>query len=66
MKSLTGSYQHCLMFAYFFVSVKCRKSQDRERDLKLLLDMYKTVSKDTREKAQVFNVSLSVCIETLI
>jgi len=31
----------------------CRKSQDRERDLKLLLDMYKSVSKDTREKAQV-------------
>ena len=31
-----------------------RKSQDRERDLKLLLDMYKTVPKDTREKAQVW------------
>jgi len=53
------------MFAWL-VSVSCRKSQDRERDLKLLLDMYKTVSKDTREKAQVFNVSLSVCIETLM
>ena len=30
-----------------------RKSQDRERDLKLLLEMYKTAPKDTREKAQV-------------
>jgi len=36
-----------------FVFTSCRKSQDRERDLKLLLDMYKTVPKETREKAQV-------------
>jgi len=35
------------------VFISCRKSQDRERDLKLLLDMYKTVPKETREKAQV-------------
>jgi len=42
-----------LTFIYLFVFISYRKSQDRERDLKLLLDMYKTVPKDTREKAQV-------------
>ena len=31
----------------------CRKSQDRDRDMKLLLDMHKCVPKEARDKAQV-------------
>ena len=30
-----------------------RRSQDRERDLKLLLDTYKCLPKESRDKAQV-------------
>jgi len=54
------------IYLFFSVFMSCRKSQDRERDLKLLLDMYKSVSKDTREKAQVCVLKcFIVCIETL-
>ena len=35
------------------LTVSYRKSQDRERELKLLLDMYKSAPKDNRDKAQV-------------
>ena len=30
-----------------------RKSQDNQKELKLLLDMYKSVSKEQRDKVQV-------------
>ena len=60
---LTGNTTECLLCE--FLSVWYRKSQDRERDLKLLLDMYKTVPKDTREKAQV-SVILCVCCQMAV
>jgi len=44
------------------MSISYRKSQDRERDLKLLLDMYKTVPKDTREKAQVCGLACALFV----
>ncbi len=31
----------------------CRKSQDSQKELKLLLDMYKSVPKEARDKVQV-------------
>lgn len=35
------------------LKIELKKAQDKERDLKLLLDMYKCSSKDLREKAQI-------------
>ena len=31
----------------------CRKLLDKEREMKLLLDMYKSAPKESRDKAQV-------------
>ncbi|KAI0217730.1 hypothetical protein LSAT2_030518 [Lamellibrachia satsuma] len=40
------------------LKVELKRSQDRERDLKLLLDTYKCLPKESRDKAQIQNISL--------
>ena len=47
--SLIELYVICLVGVFCFA----RKSQDREKELKLLLDMYKGLPKDHRDKVQV-------------
>ena len=36
-----------------YLSLYCRKSQDSQKEMKLLLDMYKSVTKESRDKVQV-------------
>lgn len=40
-----------------------RKAQDRERDLKLLLDMYKASPKEARDKAQLMTAERKLRVE---
>ncbi len=41
----------------FFVFAFHRKSQDSQKELKLLLDMYKSVPKESRDRVQVRTIA---------
>ena len=55
---ISGSLVIKYTFTFKFFFVLFRKSHDSQKELKLLLDMYKAAPKEQRDKVQVSDVGV--------